>query len=384
MIYLNNAATAYPRPGVVVESVVAWLENNTGSPARSNYFPAKKADGQVSRVRSRLASFFGVGDEFRVVFTYSATDALNLAIKGFVEQGDHVIISAVEHNSVLRPLRHLERDGIITLDIIPCDRQGYIRQDILWQTFKEKTRLVVLNHASNVTGSIQAVSELGEKIRQKGAFLLLDAAQTSGHILVLINSLKADMIAFTGHKGLFGLPGTGGLIIGERIKKLKSWRQGGTGYNSLAEYQPVSWPEAFEAGTMNMPGIISLGRGIDFIEEQGLDKIIRREHQCLEFVWEALSKIENVILYGPDPNDARLAVLSFNIAGWEPDDVADILYHNYGIQVRSGLHCSPLAHKTLGTEPEGAVRISPGYFTNMEELKVFLEAIKNITITQLF
>lgn len=378
MIYLDNAATAFPRPQNVTEAVIDWLKHQAGSPGRGHHVSAKLANDWVSKVRRRVARFFGVRDEHRVVITYSATDALNMAIKGLVNQGDHVIISAMEHNSVLRPLRHLERDGIISLDLVPCDQQGYLQEEKLWLSFQENTRLVVLNHASNVTGAVQEVTALGAKIRRRGAYLLLDAAQSAGAVPVESESLRADLIAFAGHKGLYGLPGTGGLIIGERIQQLRSWRQGGTGYNSLSEYQPVNWPEFFEAGTMNMPGIISLGCGIEFIEQQGMDEIIKRKRRHLEFLWDALSQIKGVQLYGPEPHQKRVAVLSFNIRGWEPHDVAEILQHNYHIQVRSGLHCAPLAHRTLGTAPEGTVRLSPGYFTRPDELKQVVQAVKNI------
>ncbi|MFY9447765.1 MAG: aminotransferase class V-fold PLP-dependent enzyme [Dethiobacteria bacterium] len=381
MIYMDNAATAFPRPQEVTDAVIRWLKHQAGSPGRGRHLSAQRANDQVSRVRRRVACFFGCRDEHRLVFTYSATDALNLAIKGFVKKGDHVLISAMEHNSVLRPLRHLEQEGTISLDIVPCDRRGYLREEMLWLLYRDNTRLVVLNHASNVTGAVQDVSKLGAEIRRRGAYLLLDAAQSAGNIPVDIDRLQADMIAFAGHKGLYGLPGTGGLIIGERIKKLRSWRQGGTGFNSLSEYQPVIWPEAFEAGTMNMPGIISMGCGIEFIEEKGLEEIGARQRRHLEFLWEALSKVQGVQLYGPEPNENRIAVLSFTIEGWEPNDIADILQYNYHIQVRSGLHCAPLAHKTLGTMPEGTVRLSPGYFTRLEELKQVVQAVKNIAVS---
>ncbi len=382
MIYLDNAATNYPRPASVMEAVIDYLKNHAGSPGRGYHSSAQTANTRLSKVRRRLAHFFGMKNEHRLAFTYSATDALNMGIKGFIEKGDHVMISAMEHNSVLRPLRHLEREGMISLDIIPCNRQGYLEQELLWQKFHQKTRLIVLNHASNVTGTVQNIPGLGAEIRRRGAYLLLDAAQTAGVLPIGIDSLKADLIAFAGHKGLYGLPGTGGLVIGERIQTLRSWRQGGTGYHSQTEYQPLNWPEAFEAGTMNMPGIIALGCGLDFIEAEGLDRIGKKMRRQIEFLWEAFSKIQGVQLYGPEPDHDRVAVLSFNIRGWEANDVAGVLQHNYNIQVRSGLHCAPLAHQTLGTSPEGTVRISPGYFTQSNELEQVVQAVKNIAATR--
>ncbi len=382
MIYLDNAATSYPKPDPVKQSVIEWLETGVGSPGRGRQGSTLKADGRVLQVRKRMASFFGVKDEFRIVFTYSATDALNQAIKGFVRQGDHVIISAVEHNSVLRPLRHMEKEGLIRLDIVPCDHEGYIDQAKMWELFTDQTRLVVISHGSNVIGTVQPVAEIGEEIRKRGAYLLLDAAQTAGVLPIQIDDLYADMIACAGHKGLYGLPGTGILVIGNRIEGLRSWRQGGTGYNSESEYQPVNWPEAFEAGTLNMPGIVSLGSGLDFIEQQGMENISRIEMQHTEMLWEGLSKLENVQLFGPDCGQLRVPVISFNINKWDPDDLADVLQHNHKIQVRSGLQCSPLAHRTLGTHPVGTVRISPGYFTEYDEVKQFVKAVKSIAATQ--
>lgn len=367
---------------MVKAGVLEWLETGSGSPGRGNHGAALQADRTVMEIRKQLARFFGLRDEWRLVFTYSATDALNLAIQGFVEPGDHVIISGMEHNSVLRPLRHLEKEGIITLTIVPCDEAGYIKLPELLQALNSNTRLVVISHASNVTGTIQPVAEIGRQVREHGAYLLVDAAQTAGVVPVDMEAMHADMIACAGHKGLFGLPGTGLLVIGPRVENIRPLRQGGTGYNSESEFQPANWPEAFEAGTFNMPGIISLGKGLQFIEEQGLNQIARREQELLEMLWDGLTRIPNIRLYGPKPGEPRVAVLSFNIPGWEAEDVAAILQHNYGIQVRAGLHCAPLAHRTMGTHPAGTVRVSPGYFTEPQEIEQLIQAVRNISFTQ--
>jgi cysteine desulfurase family protein len=381
-IYLDNAATGFPRPAIVTDSVSCWMLEEGGSPGRGHHFLSRRAGDQVSKIRRQVARFFGVNEEFRVAFTFGATDALNMAIKGILRKDDHVIISGMEHNSVLRPLRHLEAEGLISIDVISCNEEGYLVENLIWEAFHEKTKLIVINHASNVTGSIQAVAEIGAEIRRRGAYLLLDAAQSTGNIPIKIGELNADMIVFAGHKGLFALPGVGGMIIGERINQLNTWRQGGTGYNSKSETQPLNWPEAFEAGTMNMPGIISLGKGIEYIEEQGLEAIASQKMAHLKYLWDTLSEIEGIKLYGPNPEKPRVAVLSLNITDWEPDDVAEILQHNYKVQVRSGLHCAPLAHNTLGTMPNGSVRISPGYFTKQEDLDTVVQAIKNMALSR--
>lgn len=382
MIYLDNAATTFPKPQIVKDGVMEWLENGSGSPGRGKFGSAHQAEQRLFKIRTRLAQFLGLQDEWRLVFTYSATDALNFAIKGFLNPGDHVIISGMEHNSVLRPLRHLEREGVISLSIAPCDSAGYIIQSSLWDLFTEKTRLVVISHSSNVTGAVQPIGELGAEIRKRGAYLLLDGAQTAGILPINMQEMQIDLLVCTGHKGLLGLQGTGLLGIGERVTELRPWRQGGTGFNSQSEYMPVNWPEAFEAGTMNMPGIISLEKGLDFIEGIGFEAIGEKGRQQMELLWQGLATIPGITLYGPKPEQARIPLLSFNLKVWEPEDLAQLLQYNYQIQLRSGLHCAPLAHQTIGTYPEGTVRISPGYFTRDQEIKQLINAIKNISQTQ--
>lgn len=383
--YLDNAATSFPKPPQAIERVFETISNGVGTPGRGTHEITAKANDDVLIVRKRLAKFFGVLEDYRVVFTYSATDALNMALKGFLKDGDHVIISSMEHNSVLRPLRGLEGDGKISLDIISCDKKGYIDTEELYRKINEKTRLVVVSHASNVTGAVQPIKEIGEVVRSKGAYFLVDAAQTAGVLPLQLAEQNIDLLVFAGHKGMYGLQGTGGLIIGERIEGLRPWREGGTGFNSKSETQPVNWPEAFEAGTHNIPGILSLGEGLTFIEETGLDAIAEKEMEHFRYLWEKLSMNEEVILYGPSPDENRVAVLSFSIKGWDPEDIGGMLSQNYEVFVRTGLHCAPLAHKTIGTYGDdgvGTVRVSPGYFTTLNELKEFLRAIKNITSTK--
>jgi selenocysteine lyase/cysteine desulfurase len=284
----------------------------------------------------------------------------------------------MEHNSVLRPLRGMAKRGFITLDIVPCDPQGRLDPADIVSRFSSRTRLVVVSHASNVTGTIQPVKAIGAAVRERGACLLVDAAQTAGIIPIDIEDSCIDMLAFSGHKGLFGLQGSGGLALGSRIKTLRPWREGGTGINSLSETQPREWPDAFEAGTPNVPGILSMGEGLAFIEAEGIDAIRKREMEHCAEIWKALSSLEKVELYGLPPGDERIAVISFNIKGWEADDVGNVLTYNHDVHVRTGLQCSPLAHQTLGTHPEGAVRISPGWFTTQEDIRQALKAIKTV------
>ena len=301
-----------------------------------------------------------------------------MAIKGFLNQGDHVVITMAEHNSVSRPLKAMARDGIISLDIAPCDEYGYVIVDEFKKLVTDKTKLAVVCHSSNVTGALQPVETLGQIVREKGGFLLLDAAQTAGIVPIDMRNMPIDMLAAAGHKSLYGLQGTGILVLGERIFKLRPFREGGTGFDSQSEYQPVSWPEAFEAGTHNVPGILSMGEGLKFINETGIKKIAERELYHIERLWEYLSHFDNIKLYGPAPDMARTAVLSFNVLGWEAEDVGAVLNQNYDIQTRSGLQCSPLTHQFLGTFPMGTVRLSPGYFTTDKDIDTFCNAIRRI------
>jgi cysteine desulfurase family protein len=374
-IYLDNAATTFPKPRQVGEALRDWLETGAGSPGRGNHAFALRSGDAVHRVRRGLARFFGVRDENRVVFCCSATDALNLALKGFLDEGDHVLISSMEHNSVLRPLRGLEQDRRIRLEVVPCDSLGRLDPGDIVSRFNERTRLVVVSHASNVAGTVQPIKEIGTAVRERGAYLLVDAAQSAGVLPLDLGALDVDMVAFAGHKGLYGLQGTGCLIVGDRVRSLRPWREGGTGVDSLSETQPRAWPEAFESGTPNVPGILSLGAGLAFVEEKGIDAIRGVEMERCSRIWEGLAGFDNVELYGPPPGEGRVGVLSLNIKGWEPEDVGDILNSNHGIRVRTGLHCAPLAHRTLGTHPLGTVRLSPGYFSTPDDIRKTVLAI---------
>ena len=368
MIYLDNAATSFPKPENVSKKVIEIVTEGTGTPGRGSHNTAAKAVKGVQDVRKSFRDFFNLLEDFRIIFTYSATDALNMAIKGFLNQGDHVVITMTEHNSVSRPLKAMARDGVISLDIAPCDKYGYVVVDEFRKLVTDKTKLAVVCHSSNVTGALQPVETLGQIVREKGGYLLLDAAQTAGIV----------MLAAAGHKSLYGLQGTGILVLGERIFKLRPFREGGTGFDSQSEYQPVNWPEAFESGTHNVPGIISMGEGLKFINKTGMKNITERELYHIERLWEYLSHFDNIKLYGPEPDMARTAVISFNVLGWEAEDIGAVLNQNYDIQTRSGLQCSPLTHQFLGTFPVGTVRLSPGYFTTDKDIDTFCNAIRRI------
>ncbi len=379
MIYLDNAATSFPKPENVIERVKNIISEGIGTPFRGSHNNSFKAVSEVNLVRKSFVDFFNLLEDFRIIFTYSATDALNMAIKGFLNAGDHVVISSIEHNSVSRPLKAMARDGIISLDIAPCDKDGYIIIDEFRKLINSKTKLVVVSHSSNVTGAVQPIEILGDIVREKGAYLLLDAAQTAGVEPIDMRNMPIDMLVASGHKSLYGLQGTGVLVLGERIFNLRPFREGGTGFDSQSEYQPVSWPEAYEAGTHNVPGIISMGEGLKFINEKGIKNIADVENHHVVRIWEYLSSFDNIILYGPEPDKPRTAVISFNIIGWEAEDVGLILNQNYDIQTRTGLQCSPLAHQLLETYPIGTVRVSPGYWTKDSDIDTFFEAIRRLS-----
>ncbi len=379
MIYLDNAATTFPKPPEVVAAATAWIAGSGGTPGRGRQGGARLAADVVARARRHLARFVDCGDERRVVFAYSATDALNLALKGVLASGDHVLVSGMEHNSVVRPLRGMERDGRIVLDVVPCDGAGRLDPDEVRRRLRPKTRLVVVTHASNVTGAVQPVAAVSRVVREHGALLLADAAQSAGVVPVSMRELGADLLALAGHKGLFGLQGTGGLVIGERVKDLRPLREGGTGFNSMSETQPLEWPEAFEAGTPNVPGIVALDAGMTYLEEAGPDGV---ELAHVRALWERLRTFDNVSLYGPEPVAPRTPVLAFNVRGWDPEDVAAVLSQTHGIQVRAGLHCAPLAHRTLGTLPAGCVRVSPGRFTTDDDMARLWAALEGIVTTR--
>lgn len=378
MIYLDNAATSFPKPENVTKKVMEILSLGIGTPGRGNHISAAKATLGVNEVRGKFRDFFNLLEDFRIIFTYSATDALNMAIKGFLNKGDHVVITHTEHNSVSRPLKAMERDGFISLDIAPCNEEGYVIIDEFKKLITDKTKLVVVNHGSNVTGAVQPIEELGQIVREKGSYLLLDAAQTAGVVPIDMRNMPIDMLAAAGHKSLYGLQGTGVLVLGERIFKLRPFREGGTGFDSQSECQPVNWPEAYESGTHNVTGIISMGEGLNFINDTGIKNIAERELSHVARLYEYLSRFDNIKIYGPAPDKPRTAVLSFNILGWEAEDVGVVLNQNYDIHTRAGLQCSPLTHQFLDTFPVGTVRVSPGYFTTEKDIDNFCNAIRRI------
>lgn len=374
--YLDNAATSHPKPRSVYEQHQYFLKDIGASAGRSGYALALEADREIYRVRELAARLIGVNDSSRIVFTYNTTHALNMALKGVLKSGDEVVVTSMEHNSVMRPLHNLEKHGI-HVKVVRGSEDGFIHAADLRKTVCRGTRLLVMNHVSNVVGTIQPVEEGCEIAHAAGALFLVDAAQSLGHLPVNLRECPADFLAAAGHKGLLGPPGTGILYVSPHVS-IDSIIEGGTGSRSESSRQPDFFPDFLESGTMNMPGIAGLGAGIEFILEQGFAAIREKQMDQASRLLDGLLKTGELKLYGSSQIDRILPVISFNIKGMDPADVTTILNDRFGIMARAGLHCAPLAHQTIGSFPAGTIRISPGHFNAVEDLDFFLCAIREV------
>ncbi len=377
-LYFDNAATSWPKPETVYRAAETQMREASGNPGRSGHTRTLEADRLVYRARDAVANLFNIEDPSRVVFAYNATDALNIALKGFLEKGDHVLFTAMEHNSVLRPLARLRQEGIIETEMIPCSKEGYPDLEYLDQAYRSNTRLLVINHASNVTGAIAPLEKIISSAHKNGVKVLVDAAQTAGVIPIDVQNAGIDLLAFTGHKGLLGPTGTGGLYVKPGID-LKPLREGGTGSQSESDLHPTSMPERLEAGTMNSAGLAGLIEGVDYILEHGIENIRQAEDSLRKHLWNSLLNINGITLYGPEPeSNETVAVVSLTVDGTDCGEIGYILESSYGILCRTGLHCAPLAHQAIGTYPEGTVRLSPGYFNTIKDIDYLVEAMQDI------
>ncbi|MBI2105023.1 MAG: aminotransferase class V-fold PLP-dependent enzyme [Candidatus Omnitrophica bacterium] len=374
-VYLDNAATSYPKPPRVYERLRGYLEEFGGCPGRGSYELARQAESLVEDTRQCLAELFHASDPRRIVFTLNATDALNLAIKGTLRAGDHVVTTVLEHNSVARPLNRLERQGLIRVTRVGASPEGLIDPADIRGALTGRTRLVAVLHGSNVLGSLQPIGSIGRIVREWGALFLVDASQTAGAVPIDVEASQIDLLAFPGHKALLGLPGTGGLYVGPRAA-LSPWREGGTGVFSELPLQPDQLPYALEAGSPNVLGLAGLRESVRFILQYGVDWIRAHELSLAARLLDGLRGDERFTLYGPASLEGRVAVLSLTVAGRSPAQVAEQLNDRHRIAVRAGLHCAPGAHRLIGTFPDGTVRISPGYFTTEQEIELCLEALK--------
>lgn len=378
MIYLDNAATTFPKPREVLERMIDLYEAKGVSPGRGGYDCAQEADELVSIVRETLCRFFGGDDPNRVIFASNATDALNLVIQGAVKPGGHVVSSQLEHNSVLRPLQHLREKGLIEYDLVPFDGGGFINPDDVSRAIRPRTQLVVLTHASNVLGTIQPIEAIGAVCREKGIPLLLDAAQSAGLLPIDISAWGVSALTFTGHKSLLGPTGTGGLVLG-RSFEVQPTRYGGTGIDSQELIHTQTYPHRLEAGTLNVLGIIGLRCALDYLAAQGMEAVLQKERFLARRLWEGLAGLKRVKLYGAADWDRRLGVLLANIEGMLPADVGAILDGDFDIATRVGLHCAPLVHRNLGTGRAGGVRFSVGPFNTEEEIRQTVHAMARIS-----
>jgi len=367
LVYLDNAATTFPKPSEVLEAMLREYTAHGASPGRGGYDLAAQAELAVRTTRKKLARFFGAQDPDRVVFTANATDALNIALQGLLGPGDHVVSTRLEHNSVLRPLHHLRERGVIEHDLVPFDGRGFVDPRDIARAMTPATRLVVLSHASNVLGSVQPVAEIGRVCAERGVPLLLDVAQSAGVVPIDMTAWGVRALAFTGHKSLYGPTGIGGLVIQPGVEVAPS-RFGGTGVDSQSLVHTISYPHRLEAGTVNLLGIMGLSAGLDFLEARDVEVIHAREMALLQRLRQGLAGLRRVRLYTGEDLANRVAVLLANVDGLRPADAGAILDGDFGIAVRVGLHCAPLAHEDIGTSPAGAIRFSLGVFNTEQDI----------------
>jgi cysteine desulfurase family protein len=378
MIYLDNAATSWPKPEAVYKAMDSFMRNTGASPGRSGHNLSIEAGRTNYETREALAQLFSVDDPMRIILTSNATEALNLVIRGILHPGEHVITSSMEHNSVMRPLRAKENEGV-EVAVVNCSPEGFLDTLDIEQAIKPNTKLIALNHASNVVGTILPIAEVGETARRHDVPLLVDAAQTAGCYPIDIEAMNIDLLAFSGHKGLYGPQGTGGLYIRKGIEqRIGPLICGGTGSQSESEYQPDFLPDKYESGTPNTVGLAGLGSGIRFVRAHGASNLQRKEAKLTQFLLNGLKATPGVTAYGSGDARRQVAVVSFNISGLTSSEVAMQLEEGYQIMCRPGLHCSPIAHKTIGTFPQGTVRLSPGYFTTEEDIEITIEAVQKI------
>ena len=375
MIYFDNTATSWPKPPGVAKAMAHYLNEVGANPGRSGHRLAVEAARIVYATREAVAELFNAPDPLRVVFGANVTEALNLALWSLLRPGDRVITSSMEHNSVMRPLRALERQGV-EVTVVQCSPEGFLDPADVEAVIQPDTVLIVLNHASNVVGTLLPVAKVGHIARRHDLLLLVDAAQTAGAYPIDVQADAVDLLAFTGHKSLYGPMGTGGLVIGERVNpaRLKPLKRGGTGSRSEREEQPDFLPDMCESGTLNAVGLAGLADGIRWVREQGVEAIRAHEMALSQQLIDGLRAVPGVTVYGGLDATRQTATVSFNIVGMEPSEVGLRLDEEYDIMCRVGLHCAPAAHKTLGTFPVGTVRFGLGAFNTPDQVEAALEA----------
>lgn len=377
MIYLDNAATSWPKPEETINAIEDCIKNNGANPGRGGHKMSLAAGRIIYETREVAAQLFKVNDPARIVFTGNATESINLALKGSLEPGDHVITSSMEHNAVARPLHILKARGVEVTEIL-CTKEGFVDPREVEKAVRTNTTTIVMLHASNVTGTIMPIEEIGKIAKDRGLRFIVDAAQTAGFLDIDVTKMNIDILAFTGHKSLYGPQGTGGLFIREGMD-IEPLKQGGTGSQSESLNQPEDLPDKFESGTPNTPGIAGLGAGIRYITAKGLDKIRTHERTLVKRFLDGLEQLKKVEVYGPLNADQQVPVVSINVKEQDSSEIAFILDRVFDVACRSGLHCSPMAHRTIGTLERGAVRFSFSVFNTISEVDKILAALDQTT-----
>ena len=375
MIYFDNAATTLQKPNEVIEAVQKALLT-LGNAGRGAHAPTLQAARTVYDTRVKLAKLFNIANPAQIAFTCNATEALNIAIQALFKAGDHIISSEAEHNSVLRPL-YLRESAGVEVSFLPLDDCGRFDYADLESKVQANTKAIVINHASNVTGNVNDLRKLSAVAKKHNLLLVVDASQTAGILPIDVQAMGIDVLCFTGHKGLLGPQGTGGIYVGENVK-LSFFKVGGSGVHSFDKVHPQMMPTLLEAGTLNGHGIAGLNAAVDFLLETGVDKVHAQEMKLMKHFVEGIKNLPKVKLYGDFDSEERVAIVSLNIGEMDAGIVSDILWEEYGICVRAGAHCAPLIHKHFGTEKQGVVRFSFGYFNTLKEVDVAIKAIKEI------
>jgi len=378
MIYLDNAATSFIKPDAVYEEMMKCMKEYGANPGRGGHSLSIKASMEVMKVREKIGALFNIDDPMRICFTKNATEALNIGISGFLKEGDHVITTSMEHNSVIRPLNTLKRDRKIEFTVVDCNEFGEIDIEDIKKAIKKNTKLIVSTLSSNVNGIIMPVKEMGKLAYEKGICFLLDASQGAGSINIDVKDMCIDMMAFPGHKGLLGPQGTGAIYIREGLK-LSPIIFGGTGSHSEIIFQPEMLPDNMESGTLNTPGIIGLGAGIEYIQNVGIENIRLKKHELVKKLHEGIEENSNIEIYSKKDIDSNSGIVALNFKDVDSTEVSYVLDKVYNIATRAGLHCSLLAHQTLGTVKSGIVRFSPGPFNTMDEIEQTLNALREIS-----
>jgi cysteine desulfurase family protein len=377
MIYLDNAATSFPKPESVYRALDQFARTSLANPGRAGHKMALASEHVLEDCRHRLNRFFNGKWPERFVFTLNGTDALNMAFKGVLKRGDHVITTDLEHNSVSRPLVAMERAGLISLTRIAADGGGTADPDAIRNAITPKTRLIAITHASNVLGTVQPIAEIGRIAHERDLVFLVDAAQTAGVIPIDIQAMQIDLLAFPGHKSLLGPTGTGVLYVAPRIQ-LGPWREGGTGGDSATPTQPAEFPYFLEGGTPNVLGVAGMSAGLQYVESEGLAKIHKHETDLTEWLWTRLDQIGGFKVFGHRDMTRRVGTLSFRSEALAATEIGAILDQAFEIAIRPGLHCAPYIHKAIGSYPDGLVRVSPGPFNEVAHIDRLADALKEV------